>query len=333
MATDPDAAAMVREAMHLAVTGDHAPRPADPARPARLAVVAIALVSSGLLVGAAWRAHQAAARLAEIVARGDTAALPSASQALVGEAHATLLASVVAAAAVLVGAGWFWHRSVRRSLDALRAARQERLASLGAMTAMIAHEIRNPLAALKGHAQLLEESLPDAGAPRQRASRVVGLATRLERLLGELLDFVRESPIRRAPVDPTGLLRELASELGGDVDVADGATQPSPIDAPRVRMALTNLLRNARRVSPGQVVARAELQGDALVFLVRDKGPGVPESERERIFEPFISRDSRGVGLGLAIVRRVAELHDGTASVRNLDDGGAEFSLRLKVRA
>ncbi|MFP2912717.1 sensor histidine kinase, partial [Pyxidicoccus sp. 3LFB2] len=107
-----------------------------------------------------------------------------------------------------------------------------------------------------------------------------------------------------------------------------------PLDAGRLQQALENVLRNAVQASPaGQPVeARVEQEGRALVFTVKDHGPGIPAGEEERIFEPFVTGRVRGVGLGLAITRRIVELHGGTVSARSHANGGAEFRLTVPSR-
>jgi len=229
-----------------------------------------------------------------------------------------------AAAALFVGG-----RQAEAALEG--RSRLERLASLGTMSAVMAHEIKNPLAALKGHAQLLAEDLP-AGPPRERADKVVEAAVRLEELIASLLDFVKGGPVNPITVDPAQVLRRAVDDAapGAQLDVT--AAPPSwVLDPLRMKQAFENLLRNAAQASGGAagVSASAALEGGKLVFRVADSGPGLPPGAPDKVFEPYFTTKARGTGLGLAVVRRVVELHRGTIAAENRAQGGALFTLVL----
>jgi two-component system sensor histidine kinase HydH len=235
-------------------------------------------------------------------------------------------------AALLVVAAALFSRQQRRAEAAERDVAEHRhLAGLGEMSAVLAHEIRNPLAGLKGHAQLLAELLPAGEPSRGRAERVVNEAIRLERLTDDLLAFARTGEIERADVDPSEPLRGALADLGGErvtVDVS-GAPRSWSLDAPRMRRVLVNLLQNALQAAPGPVEAVVTREAEALVYLVRDHGPGVPAGEEQAIFEPFRTHRTRGTGLGLAVARRIVELHRGRIDASNHPDGGALFRISL----
>jgi len=241
---------------------------------------------------------------------------------------ATGAATLLAVAAIIL-----WRRASREEALAARLSQSERLASLGTMSAVLAHEIKNPLAALKGNAQLVVESLAEESRTRGQAERVVEAAVRLQGLVQNLLDFARGGPIDRAEADPAELLF-LAAE-----DAAPGATlnlDEAPaswsLDAIRIRQVLENLLRNAVQASNHEgVTASVGLSGDGrqLVYTVRDKGPGFPEGALESIFEPFFTTKTRGVGLGLAMARRVVAMHGGDITATNRPEGGAELRVSI----
>jgi two-component system, NtrC family, sensor histidine kinase HydH len=194
---------------------------------------------------------------------------------------------------------------------------------------VLAHEIKNPLASLKGNAQLLARMLPGGDKPRAKADRVVDEAIRLEQLTNDLLQFVRTGTIQRAPVDPAALVRDAASSLAGDVTVdAAGAPATWSLDAGRIRQVVSNLLDNAVAAGPPVRVAVRAGKGH-LILEVADRGPGVAEGDRERIFEPFFTGKTQGTGLGLAICRRVVELHGGTIAVYPNPGGGAVFRAEI----
>src|SRR5439155_21048299 len=135
-------------------------------------------------------------------------------------------------------------RELRRSAEDRARGRERRLASLGEMSAVLAHEIRNPLASLKGNAQLLAAMLPADDKPRAKADRVVDEALRLEQLTSDLLAFVRTGELQRAAVDPAQLVREAAAGLAVEVD-GTGAPRAWSLDAARMRQVVVNLLDNA----------------------------------------------------------------------------------------
>lgn len=210
---------------------------------------------------------------------------------------------------------------------------RDRLASLGRMSAVLAHEIRNPLGSLKGHAQLLQESLEPGSLAQKRAARVVQETVRLELLVLQLLEFVRSGQVERVPVDLAGFIHETLVEEDNARVYFIGFDTPEvlPVDPLRLRQVLTNLIRNALEASPEDGPVEVELRGDEnkVRIFVRDRGPGIPAGQEEAIFEPFHTNRVRGVGLGLAVSRQIVELHQGTLFARNRFDGGAEFCICL----
>jgi two-component system, NtrC family, sensor histidine kinase HydH len=243
----------------------------------------------------------------------------------------SLVIGVAAAATLIVLTVILVRWSLRRE-DAVRAVEQAKhLASLGQMSAVLAHEIRNPLASLKGNAQLLALSLPEGDRPRHKADRVVDEAVRLEHLTNDLLAFARSGEIKVAEADPAALLRDAASAVSGDrirID-AEHAPRSWPLDADRMRQVLVNLLENAAEMSEGPIDAAVTRDGGALRFTVRDHGPGLPEADLDRLFEPFFTKRIRGTGLGLAVCKRLVDLHGGTIVAANAGGGGAEFRIDL----
>jgi two-component system sensor histidine kinase HydH len=221
--------------------------------------------------------------------------------------------------------------SLRRE-QTVRAIEQARhLATLGQMSAVLAHEIRNPLASLKGNAQLLAQTLPEGEKTRAKADRVVDEAVRLETLSNDLLEFARAGEVRRRDVDPALLVREAAAAVAPDrVDVdVDGAPRSWPIDEARLRQVLINLIENAAEMSEGRVAVRVAREDRDLVVTVRDRGPGIAEADLEHVFEPFFTKRTRGTGLGLAVARRLIDLHGGAITADNAPGGGAIFTITL----
>jgi len=253
---------------------------------------------------------------------------------LVNQAKRVLFFGLAAAVVMMIVAVVSWIGSVRYERATERLEHERRLSLLGQMSAVLAHEIRNPLASLKGNAQLLAERLPSDSPDRGKADRVVLEASRLEALTSDLLDFARSGPLDHGPVDPSDLVRQSGGEIdpdGFDYDFA-GAPHVWDLDALRMRQALTNLMHNARQASSPEgprpsVAVRAE--GESLVVTIRDHGAGLPGGQEDRIFDPFFTTRASGTGLGLSVARRIVEMHGGDVTARNHPDGGAVFRIEI----
>jgi two-component system sensor histidine kinase HydH len=266
---------------------------------------------------------------------------PPKAKVLRDAAQRTLAIGALGALVLLGFAAWLVRAELMRRSRERERERERRLASLGEMSAVLAHEIRNPLASLKGNAQLLAASLPEGEKPRAKAERVVDEAVRLEKLTQDLLAFVRTGSLARSDVAPGPLVREVAGGFDG-VEIDDaGAPATWSLDAPRIREVLVNLIDNATAANDGAgqihsgprdrppVRVRVAEERRALVLEVCDGGPGVKPEDRERIFEPFFTGKTRGTGLGLAIAKRVVELHHGTIRVDDAPGGGARFRIEI----
>jgi two-component system sensor histidine kinase HydH len=258
---------------------------------------------------------------------------PLAQQQIQAEATRTLIVGCVATGALLLLASLFWLLLRRQEREEARLERDRRLASLGEMSAVLAHEIRNPLASLKGHAQLLVELLPAESKERQKAERVVKEAERLDGISGDLLDFIREGPLNLRPITPEVLLTSVADTLDPARIRIDATNAPRSwsLDERRIRQVLTNVLSNALEASPPprEVDARITCENDMLWFTIRDYGPGIDPEQLQRIFDPFFTTKVRGTGLGLAVAHRLVSLHNGKLEGANHPDGGAEFAIGL----
>lgn len=258
---------------------------------------------------------------------------PLLARAMIAGAARTLAVSLVAAIALMGAAGFLYRMAVRAAAAEERMARQRHLASLGEMSAVLAHEIRNPLAALKGHAQLLSEGLPEGARERKRADRVVHEAQRLEALTTQLLDFARSGQVQREALSPAALAEDAVEAVDpARIALRAGAAPATwPLDPARMRQALINLLTNAIQASPPDAQVELTL-GEAsgrLTLTLRDRGAGIPPGQEERIFEPFHTTRVHGTGLGLAVARRVVELHGGSIRAENHPEGGAVFRLSI----
>jgi two-component system sensor histidine kinase HydH len=255
---------------------------------------------------------------------------------LVDRAFRSLVLGLLAAGVLMLTALLFWRASLRREAEERIMEERRRLSTLGEMSAILAHEIRNPLASLKGHAQLLAERTPPESPERARVDRIVTEAHRLETLTTDLLDFVRTGPLDVKAVGLEDFLRKVVAQTGSDAVTVDTAAAPDswPMDAQRMDQVLHNLLRNAVEASPegAPIEVKVTREGNTLTVAILDQGEGIPEESLDRLFEPFFTTRTRGTGLGLAVARRIVELHGGTLEARNRLGGGAEFRLTLAGR-
>ncbi|EDM76187.1 sensor histidine kinase [Plesiocystis pacifica SIR-1] len=252
-------------------------------------------------------------------------------------ANRSLAVGIAGALLMLLAAVGLWRLSLSVELSERRSAQQRQLAALGEMSAVIAHELRNPLASLKGHAQLLEERLDRLEVDertRRKVARVIHEAQRLEELSSGLLTFVRLGEIEPSSVALETLVSEALAGLDAarvEVDLRR-APERWPLDAGRMQQVLGNIIDNGLQASAedqGRVDVRVFVERGRCVFEVRDRGPGVPLDARERIFEPFHTTRTRGTGLGLAVSRRIVELHGGTIGVTDHPEGGAVFRVAI----
>jgi two-component system sensor histidine kinase HydH len=296
------------------------PRPRIPSRIARHGMLATALLLGLGLVAATWSSWRDAETLKST---------PDYAAALTDRSQRNFALGIGAASLLAGAAVALWRRAQREETRALEHARGDRLAALGTMSAVLAHEIKNPLAALKGNAQLVAEALPEGSRPRAQAERVVEASIRLEELVANLLDFVRGGPLSKTPVDPAEILFLAAEDAAPKAELELEAAPPSwSLDAARIRQVLENLLRNAAQAAEGgRVFASVSIEDDRLVYAVRDEGPGLPSGPPEAIYEPFFTTKTRGAGLGLTVARRIAELHGGELTARTRPEGGAEFRV------
>ena len=209
------------------------------------------------------------------------------------------------------------------------------LQSHKSLLANASHELRSPLTRLKMAVSMLEEAPPEQRAALRREIEVnVGELDALveEVLLASRLD-ASATLERLDDVDLLGLAAEEAARVGA---VAQGDTVSLQGNERLIRRALRNLLENARRYGGGEVELQVQRKGGRVELRVCDRGPGVPEAYRERIFEPFFrlpghAEKAGGVGLGLALVRQIAERHGGGVSCSGRHGGGSCFTLALPL--
>ena len=217
----------------------------------------------------------------------------------------------------------------------------------------LAHELRTPLTLISGRAQSLQRHGGAAAQPELGAGlrQIEAEAQRMGLLVSDLLDLARRDAgrleLRCQPLDLEETLlavhERLAPAAAGRLQLrlsaSSAALPPAMADSERLQQCLSALIDNALRYSPAPAPVQlfADADGDVLVVHVRDRGPGVPSDEQERIFERFVrgstSAETRGSGLGLAIVRLLIEAMNGCVAVRSAPGGGSDFQLRLNPAA
>ncbi len=216
-----------------------------------------------------------------------------------------------------------------------------RLAAVGEITALLAHEVRTPLGILRSSVQMLaQESLPAADAAE--LLRIVESETsRLNRLVSSMLDSTRTRDPQLEPTDVHALIEHArtllaaqARERGIQVSTAFDATRAVvDCDSEQITQILLNLVMNATQILPrgGRVELHTLNEGRRLVIEVGDDGPGIPTEVRGRLFEPFVFKREGGTGLGLAVVRKIARSHGGDVTVEQSRLGGALFRVWLPL--
>lgn len=237
-----------------------------------------------------------------------------------------------------------------RKLAETRLREQEALAHLGRMAAVVAHEVKNPLAAIAGAAQVLALDLPENAPGRDAVRDMLDRIGDLDGKVRDLLEFARPAEPRFAEIDLGELVQERIALLRHDPAARgvrwDVSVEPARVeaDASALSSALTNVLLNAAQaiegadtlaVEPpapdeprGTIAVTVTHEGDDTVVRIHDDGCGIPDDARARVFEPFYTTKARGTGLGLSIARRTVQAHGGKISIA---DGapGTIVSLRL----
>ncbi len=220
----------------------------------------------------------------------------------------------------------------------------DRLAAIGRLAAGLAHEIRNPIASIRGAVEVLRQNLKPQGADRRLMDIVLRESDRLDGTITEFLEFSRPRRLQPALTDVTQMIDEvllLIGQSGQGVRIVkeypDG-TVKAYVDAAQVRQALWNLCRNSLDAMPQggdlRVVARlapaeGREQRTLIEILVEDSGPGISSEHLPNIFEPFFTTKPDGTGLGLAIVHRIIQEHEGDIRVETARSGGARFVILL----
>jgi len=244
-----------------------------------------------------------------------------------------------------------------------RMKERDRLAALGAMAAGLAHEVKNPLGAIKGAAQLMEEEKMEPGA-REFLGIILEETDRLNRVVSNILDYARQGAGNASPLDVNAAVRRsvqiLETQQQDDVEISLELGEPLPrvtIDAEQFRQVLINLVQNAAQAMNGRgrvtittTMRKTQRVGamtspsserpgnsgrtdmvDAVEVAVRDTGPGIAPKVLKNLFVPFFTTKEQGTGLGLAISQRIVQNAGGFIEVQSQSGTGSRFNIMLPV--
>jgi signal transduction histidine kinase len=230
--------------------------------------------------------------------------------------------------------------SVRRIEDEIELSR--RLAAIGRLTSGVAHEVKNPINAIVVHLEVLRQKLQQLDPDTRRHIDVIGSEIqRLDRVVQTLVDFTRPVELRLADIDLRRLLDEVVvlaqpdAERHGVSIVRDfpGDSLPVKVDADLVKQAVLNIVLNGVQAMPdgGELTLVGGRADDDALLEIRDRGAGIPQEVRDKIFNLYFTTKKNGSGIGLAMAYRVMQLHNGSVEYDSVEGQGTTFRLRLPL--
>jgi PAS domain S-box-containing protein len=230
--------------------------------------------------------------------------------------------------------------SEAKALEAERR-RLDRLAALGEMSAVVAHEIRNPVAGIAAGVEYLNKSIPEGSPQKEDVAMILGEIERVNRILEDILSVARPFQLKLSTEAVPDIMEHVLHRYQTSIENKSirvirryaSSLPPARVDRARMEQALTNLVLNAVEAMPiGGILNVGLSAGDRwLSITVSDTGPGIPLEIQRHIFEPFFTTKTRGTGLGLAVARRVIEEHGGTIEVASDSGKGTTFTIHLPL--
>ncbi|TYT73575.1 ATP-binding protein [Desulfobotulus mexicanus] len=227
---------------------------------------------------------------------------------------------------------------IRRLEEEVR--RKEKLAAVGQLAAGVAHEIRNPLSSIKGFATHFRQLFPSESPHHEAADILIREVNRMDRVIGELLEFARPSDIQPVKTFPLPLIQHALRLIAPDAEIkkikiSENLT-PLPeirLDPDRFTQVMLNLCLNAIQAMDegGTLGIRARTEASFLILDIEDTGKGMAEEDISKIFDPFYTTKSKGTGLGLAVVEKIITAHGGKIRVDSILAKGTRFSLSFPL--
>jgi len=241
--------------------------------------------------------------------------------------------------------GFFFIKAVRRAEEYQQSmAERERLAVLGEMSSVLAHEIRNPLGSIKGFAQYLIEQASETRSSRADNAReyldiIVSESKRIEALTGDLLVYAKPADVRAEPFNLRALIEEIlqamhhSGQMVTNIDVKVSVQSDIDVvsDKEKLRQIATNIIQNSVDAmnNGGTLEIRAHSINELITLSVKDTGSGMDSNTKERLFKPFFTTKTTGTGLGLAIVEQLVKSIKGTIGVESRLQEGTVFTVTI----
>jgi two-component system sensor histidine kinase HydH len=235
----------------------------------------------------------------------------------------------------LIGGTLGWLKD-RESLQQARLREAENLAAMGRATAMIAHDLKTPLITIAGLARRLSGKIVPASSEGEKIMVIRQQAERLEKLVMDMLFFAKPTKLRLASADLCHLLAEAKKAVqettkysGVNIALLTEAPCICHFDHEKMMLVIINLFTNAIEASPADEIVSVSLQDDTgkISIEISDRGTGIPENLKGKVFEPFVTGKPKGTGLGLPICKKIVEAHSGQLEYSNNADGGATFRI------
>jgi signal transduction histidine kinase len=238
---------------------------------------------------------------------------------------------------------------LQRSLADLRAAQEqliltEKIRTLGELTAVVAHELRDPLNTIVGFTQVLLEAAPPQSAMKAKLEKVKEAAARSQQIVNSLFTFTWRQPPRKVYTDINGVCEKALESLAFQVDLSpillerrlDTSLPHTMADPQQLQQAFFNIALNAYQAlmshrAAGRLVVETRRGEGAILIAFHDDGPGIPQEHLGKIFEPFFTTKDGGTGLGLSVAYGIVEAHEGKLSVRSSPGEGTTFLIELPL--
>ena len=217
-------------------------------------------------------------------------------------------------------------------------ARSERLATFGQLIGSIGHELRNPLGVIESSLYILDQRIGADERAKKHLGRIGEQLGVANGIISALLDMIRDRPLAREKVVLDNTFASVLGALSPATRVVLAGVDTLPpidVDAGQIRQVFMNLVENAVHAAgpAGEVRVEARVDGNFVEIAVEDSGPGVDPDTRRRLFEPLITTKAKGIGLGLALVRRIVARHGGDVAYAPRQGHGARFVVRLPIGA